>query len=235
MHSYVLGMKYIRVKTKCDLVQYARKGQSTVLCLVVRRYNASFRWCGCCDSTLSMGRCALPFHDDGIRRAIIISYFVCRTRATLFPRLEGCLAAGSMDRSLHLVHYSTSIGVGIQATVQQVAKELKHKKTPELSLGHPRNLSSRRVRRTDPSKCSKSNGRAWIWKMCNWPKSKACIWVVASSLSALSEISSFANGSVCKQHLVWNMQCKTFLCFKNFEKHHKLCRSDSDVHPIPVP
>jgi WD40 repeat protein len=44
------------------------------------------------------------------------------------PVLRGVLAAGSMDGSLHLVNYSTLTGEGIQASMQSVAAEFKHKK-----------------------------------------------------------------------------------------------------------
>lgn len=88
---------------------------------------------GGADATIRLTQWGSALHPSMSTESVVQSSFRISCAAPVIctsfsPVLRGVLAAGSMDGSLHLVNYSTPTGAGIQATVQQVASELKHKK-----------------------------------------------------------------------------------------------------------
>jgi hypothetical protein len=88
---------------------------------------------GGADATIRLSQWGAALNPSMTPESVVQSSFRISCAAPVIctsfsPVLRGVLAAGSMDGSLHLINYSTPTGAGIQATVQSVASELKHRK-----------------------------------------------------------------------------------------------------------
>jgi hypothetical protein len=88
---------------------------------------------GGADATIRLSQWGSAFNPSMTPEDVVKSAFKLQCAAPVIctsfsPVLKGVLAAGSMDGSVHVVNYSTPTGQGIQATVQEVASELKHRK-----------------------------------------------------------------------------------------------------------
>lgn len=105
---------------------------SNPLCCALS-YDDTMLASGGADATIRLSQWGAVFNPSMTPESVVESSFRVQCEAPVIctsfsPVLRGVLAAGSMDGSFHLINYSTPTGAGIQATVQSVASELKHRK-----------------------------------------------------------------------------------------------------------
>jgi WD40 repeat protein len=105
---------------------------SNPLCCALS-YDDTMLASGGADATIRLSQWGSALNPSMTTESVVQSSFRIACAAPVIctsfsPVLRGVLAAGSMDGSLHLINYSTPTGAGIQATVQSVASDLKHRK-----------------------------------------------------------------------------------------------------------